>query len=71
MRAAWIHDGLYHLMREELLDRKKYRKAADWELYRYMIEDGASRIRAWYFYWAVRLFGKSSATNKRKVEVAP
>lgn len=56
MRASLVHDALYQLMREELLDRK-HRKYAD-ELFRKMcIEDGMGKFRAWYYYRAVRIFG--------------
>lgn len=56
MRASLVHDALYQLMREGLLDRK-YRKYAD-ELLRDMcIQDGMGKFRAAYYYRAVRIFG--------------
>jgi hypothetical protein len=60
MQGSLVHDALYQLMREQHLDLK-YRKYAD-ELLRVMcIEDSMSKIRARIVYWAVRIFGKSSA----------
>lgn len=55
MRASLVHDGLYQLMRESLLDRE-YRKAADRLLYEICIADGMTRLRAFFVYWAVRVF---------------
>lgn len=63
MRGALIHDALYQLIRMRHL-RMDQRINADQELYNICIEDGMSRIRATYVYWAVRLFGKSSALSK-------
>ena len=56
IRAALIHDALYQLIREGLLE-KKHRKAADKILQQVSRQDGMSAIRAWWVYWAVRLFG--------------
>jgi len=64
MRGSLVHDALYQLMRLGLLDRDEHRKAADMELRRICIEDGMWRFRAWYVYWAVRMFGKGAATAK-------
>ncbi len=60
MRASLIHDALYWLMREGLLDIK-YRKAVDKLLRKICIEDGMWRIRAFWVYMAVRMFGKKYA----------
>ena len=60
MRASLVHDALYQLMREGLLPQH-YRKAADKELYRIMIEDGACKWRAWYYYMGVRWRGAKYA----------
>jgi|AntRauTorcE11897_2_1112592.scaffolds.fasta_scaffold00003_10 hypothetical protein len=60
MQGSLVHDALYQLMREKHLDLK-YRKYAD-ELLRTMcIEDRMSKLRALFVYWAVRIFGESSA----------
>ena len=40
MRASLVHDVLYQAMREDLISRELYRKAADQELRRLMIKDG-------------------------------
>ena len=59
MRGSLVHDALYQLIREGVLD-SKYRKAADEILRTICIEDGMSRIRAWWVYQGVRLGGKKS-----------
>lgn len=58
---AWLtpslmHDALYQLFREGLLDRQ-YREAADRLFLEMLIERGVWRIVAWVAYWAVRVFG--------------
>lgn len=60
MRGSLVHDVLYQAIREGHLTLK-HRKAADDILYRICREDGMGRIRAWYTYRCVRMFGKSSA----------
>ena len=56
LRAGLIHDALYQLMRLGMIPQKN-KDAADRELQRIMVEDGAFKIRAWYFYQAVKTFG--------------
>jgi len=63
MRASLVHDALYQLMREGQLDAEKYREPADALLRAMCIEDGMSRVRAWYAYRAVRMFGRRSAVR--------
>ena len=72
MRGSLVHDALYQLMREDLLERD-YRKAADQLLYDVCIEDGMSRFRAWYVHKGVRRgAGKAVlAKSSRPVEEAP
>ncbi len=72
MRASLVHDALYELMRQGLLDIE-FREAADRELRRICREDGMSRIRAWYVYRSVRLFagGSASTSNRKEVIEAP
>ena len=72
MRGSLVHDVLYQLMRTGTLDIK-WREQADKELKRICLEDGMSKIRAWYVYKSVRLFaGKAaSAENTKKVYTAP
>lgn len=60
MRGSLIHDCLYQMMREGLLDRS-WREVADQELRRICREDGMSAIRAWWVYHGVRLGGGPAA----------
>lgn len=60
MRGSLVHDALYQLMRAKHLDCG-WREAADQELRRICIEDGMSRIRAWWVYTAVRKAGERYA----------
>lgn len=56
MRASLVHDALYQLMREGLLDSSQ-RLYADRLLRTLCRQDGMSRFRAWYVYRGVRAFG--------------
>lgn len=67
MHGSLVHDALYQLMREGHLPLV-FKDLADKELHRLCLEDGMSRLRAWYVYQAVRLFGMGSA--KPQVEPA-
>ena len=60
MKAGLIHDALYQLIREGILPMS-YRERADEILREVMIAEGASKFRAWYYYKAVRKFGRKSA----------
>ena len=71
MRGSLVHDALYQLMRAKLLDEQLHRDTADKLLRKMCRKDGMSAIRAWWVYQAVKIFGKSSATVKRKVITAP
>ena len=73
MRGSLVHDALYQLMRNDLISEDEWRKQADKEMRRICREDGMCRARAWWTYWAVRLFaGKAASKEKRKkVKVAP
>ncbi|EMJ98133.1 hypothetical protein [Leptospira alstonii] len=74
MRGSLVHDALYQLMREEKLDRLKYRENADQLLKKICLEDGMNSFRASYVYRFVRLFGEPSAKPKdesKEWEVAP
>lgn len=53
-RASCVHDALYMLMAENKLSWD-FRERADNALRNIMLVDGANRVRAWYYYWAVRL----------------
>ncbi len=57
MRASLFHDALCQLISEGLLN-KKYRKYADQLLRKIALEDGMSKFRANYVYFAVRLYSK-------------
>ena len=60
LRGALVHDALYQLMREGLLD-PKWRDPADRLLQKICLEDGMYRLRAAYVYHTVRLFGAANA----------
>jgi|LGOV01.1.fsa_nt_gb hypothetical protein len=72
MRGPLVHDALYQLMRMELLDQK-YRKQADIELYKRLIEDGMFKLRAKVWLMAVRKLASFAADpkNKKKTLTAP
>lgn len=59
IRAGLIHDALYQLIRINQLP-PECKDAADRELQKAMIDDGAFKIRAWYYYQAVSKFGWKS-----------
>jgi hypothetical protein len=72
MRGSLIHDALYQLMREKHLDQK-YRINADRILRKICIEDRMCRLRAYWVYYAVRLFAETAAdpASRRPVIKAP
>lgn len=72
MRGSLVHDALYQLMREGLLDREVYRQKADELLRQICIEDGMSSIRAWWVYQGVRVGGRSATLPRtNEVKCAP
>lgn len=71
MRGSLVHDALYQLMRDGLLDESTYKDVADNILRSLCIEDGMSHIRAWWVYQGVQKFGTSAATEKRIPQTAP
>lgn len=56
MRASLVHDALYQLLREGAIP-KEWRKEADKMMRKIAINEGMWRIRAWYAWAAVRVFG--------------
>jgi hypothetical protein len=58
MRAALKHDAGYQLIRLGVLTMA-HRKSLDEMLRETCIEDGMLRVRAWWVYQAVRIFGES------------
>ena len=73
MRGSLVHDALYQLMREGLLDHTIHREAADRILQSLCREDGMTALRAWWVYQGVRLFGNpaSDPAQLRPVLWAP
>ena len=69
MRGSLVHDALYQLMRNKLIDKEKWRKKADGDLKRMCVEDGMARIRAWWVHEAVRCCGDSAASEGMRKEV--
>lgn len=69
MTASLVHDAFYQLMRMGLLNRK-YRLAADLELYRLCRLNGMWVVRAWMVYKAVRIFaGKFVLASQQKTVI--
>lgn len=60
MRGSLVHDALYQLMRERMLDREKYREQADRLLQAMCMEDGMTALRAWWVYKGVHFGGDGS-----------
>lgn len=73
MRASLVHDALYQLMRNKMLNSRTHRKAADQEFKDICKADGVSNLRASAYYKALRKFGKPAASpeNKKQVVRAP
>lgn len=63
MRGALVHDALYQLMRDcpAQYPKDKYRQQADDLLHAICLEDGMSKLRAWWVHLGVRKFGDPSA----------
>lgn len=65
MIAALVHDILYQAIAGGLLS-KSYRKTADKVLYKLLRQNGMSKFRASYFYYAVRIFGRFAGKSSSK-----
>lgn len=72
MRGSLVHDALYQLLRNELIN-ESWRDEADKELKRICLEDGMTKIRAWWVYTAVRRWGGVAADpeSRKKTHKAP
>ena len=72
MRPSLIHDALYESMRDGLLHRSR-RREVDMLLRENCREDGMSKIRSSWVYWAVNNWAARSSTPEggRKVLTAP
>jgi len=68
IRGSLVHDALYQLMRENVLDYKVHRQRADEILRELCLEDGMCKFRAWYVYQAVHLFAEGGAHPKKEQE---
>ena len=72
MRGALVHDVIYQLIRQGYLPGH-YRLYADQLLRDICLEDGMSKVRAWWVYKGVRWGAGFAAdpSNKKKVITAP
>ena len=61
MRGSLVHDALYQLMREGVLDYSVHRQRADEIFRQLLVEDGMCKFRAWYVYQAVHIFAEGGA----------
>lgn len=68
MAASLVHDALYQLISLELLGFE-WREDCDKELQRIMIEDGAYKFRADYFFLGVEVFGGKYARKVKNTTV--
>jgi hypothetical protein len=57
IRGSLVHDALYQLMRLGVVPKAGGRLRADQLLREIVREDGMWRLRAWWVYHAVRIFG--------------
>lgn len=67
IKAAFVHDALYQLMRIGKLPLS-YKDKSDKLFYDILIKDGTAKFRAWYMYQAVKLFGEKYAKPTSKKE---
>lgn len=72
MRGSLFHDALYQLIREGVL-HKDCREEADKVLREICLQDGMSRLRAWWVFKGVRFGGASAASTSslKEIKIAP
>ena len=63
MRGALVHDACYQLMRTGKMSTEA-KGAVDAWFRTICREDGMSLVRAWYWYWGVRVFGGHAIDDK-------
>lgn len=56
MRGGLVHDTLFQMMRENILDRDTFFNPVNEHFRKSLIEDGMSRFGAFYYYWGVNNF---------------
>lgn len=72
MFGSLIHDALYQLMREGYLDPQIWKDPADVLLRLICIKCGMLRLRAWWVYHSVRVFGwPATRAASEKTNTAP
>jgi len=71
MRGSLVHDALYQLIRDQHLEHDIFRARADMELRKICLEDGMSKLRAWWVYQGVRYFGGPASRTHKKLNTAP
>lgn len=67
LRGSLVHDAFYQLMRQKKIGIEN-RDKADRLLQELCIQDGMSKLRAAYVYYAVKMFAKSAATPTDEIE---
>jgi hypothetical protein len=71
MRGSLVHDVLYQMLREGELPADCFHAAND-ELRKICLEDGMSKIRAWWVWRAVESFGHAAAHRRnQEIKFAP
>lgn len=65
IQPSLVHDVLYQAIREGLLPAAM-RKTTDRIFRRLCVEKGMPTWRAWYYYYALKWFGASSAKKRRE-----
>lgn len=71
MRGSLVHDVLYEMIRDRILNELTYRIHVDELLRRICLEDGMSRFRAWWVYYGVRFGGYQAVSSEKPIFTAP